>query len=52
MGGDSSFGNSGSAVTIITMVGHVMGTIGLVVGKGRGKRVGFLHSLKNQALEG
>ena len=38
-GGDSSFGNSGSAVTIITMVGHAMGTIGPVVGEKSGGQV-------------
>jgi hypothetical protein len=38
-GGDSSFGNSGSAVTIITMVGHAMGTTGPVVGEKSGGQV-------------
>ena len=36
VGGDSSFGNSGSAVTIITMGGHAMGKIGPVVGEKSG----------------
>ena len=35
-GWDASFGNSGSVVTIVTMVCHAMGTIGLVVGEKRG----------------
>ena len=39
-GWDSCFGNNGSAVTIITMVCHAMGTIGLVVGEKRGMRGG------------
>ena len=38
-GGGSSFGNSGSAVTIITMVGHAVGTNGPVVGEKSGGHV-------------
>ena len=38
-GWDASFGNSGSVVTIVAMVCHAMGTIGLVVCEKRGRSV-------------